>query len=457
MTTFNNILETIGNTPIVRINKLAQNVSSTIYAKMESMNPGGSIKDRIGKFIIEKAEKSGELKPGGTVIEATSGNTGVGLAITSAIKGYKTIFVMPDKMSQEKIRNLRTFGARVIITPTDVAPEDPKSYYSVAKRIVDETKNSFYSNQYYNPANPQTHYEITGPEIWKQMGDKLTTLVCGMGTGGTISGIGKYLKEKNPKIKVAGVDPIGSLYYEYFKTKKMGQAKPYKIEGIGEDILPGNMDFKVVDEVVQVTDKESFLATRNLVTQEGMFVGGSSGAALMGAIKYAKTLKQPEQILVIFPDAGDRYLSKIFNDNWLKEYGFLESKVDLGLVRDLITHMGPQKIITAQKTNSMLDVIRTMREHGFSQLPVMDKGNKLLGIVTEADLLHHVVDHNHKADDPVERMLSKNFAQASLDESVENISEDIDNNKFVVVYEGDTLHAIITKIDLLSYYSKRLK
>ena len=277
-----------------------------------------------------------------------------------------------------------------------------------------------------------------------------------MGTGGTISGAGKYLKEKNKKIQIVGVDPVGSIYLEYFKTKKMGEAKSYKIEGIGEDILPTTMHFEVVDDVVQVTDKEAFQMTRKLVTQEGLFVGGSSGAAVCGAIKYAQKIDSEKNIIVLLPDSGDRYLSKIFNDDWMRENGFLESKVELGLVRDILENMEYPEVFTAKKKDTLQTIITTFRERGFSQIPVLD-GKKLLGIVTEADLLHHLVDHHHKADDPIEKMITKNFYQVSLDETVQKVADIIDQNKFVVVYESDKIHGLITKIDLLSYYSKRLK
>lgn len=441
---------------MVRINRLAEHLDSHIYAKVESLNPGGSVKDRIGEYIIDEAEKKGLLKPGGTIVEATSGNTGFGLAIVAAVRGYKTIFVMPDKMSHEKIQNLRAFGAKVIITPTDVAPEDPRSYYNVSKRLALETPNSFYANQYQNPQNPKAHYETTGPEIWKQTEGKINAFICGMGTGGTISGIGKFLKEKNPKIKIIGIDPMGSLYYEYFKTKEMGEAHSYKIEGIGEDFLPGTMDFKYVDDVIQVTDKEAFQMTRQLVTKEGMFVGGSSGAAMAGALKYARTLKKPEDIVVLLPDSGDRYLSKIFNDDWMRENGFLEGRINLGTARDILDHTGSGKIIVAQKSAKVLDLIRLMKEHSISQIPVTE-GTKLLGLVTESELLHYLLDKAHKAQDSIEPVISRNFEQISLDENVDTISGHIENGKVSVVYENNKIHGIITKIDLLSYYSGKLK
>ncbi len=456
MPVFKNILETVGDTPIVRLNHVTEHIESNIYAKLEYFNPGGSVKDRIGTYIIDDAEKKGLLKPGGTVVEATSGNTGFGLAIVAAVRGYKTVFVMPDKMSHEKIQNLRAFGAKVIITPTDVEPEDPRSYYKVSKRIAEETPGAYYANQYHNPQNPKAHYETSGPEIWEQMKGKMDAFVCGMGTGGTISGIGRYLKEKNPKIKIVGIDPQGSIFTEYFKTKKMGTAHSYKIEGIGEDFLPTTMDFKYVDDVVQVTDKEALLMTRQLVTREGIFSGGSSGAAIVGAIKYAKNLKKPEEIVVLLPDSGDRYLSKIFNDDWMRENGFLEGKFDLGTARDILQQTGIQKIIVTERNAKIIDIIRLMREHGISQVPVAEN-NKILGVVSEAELLHYLLEKTHKADDPIDTIVSKNYSQVSLDESVDTISTYIEDNKVVLVYEGSKIHGVITKIDLLQYYSKKLK
>lgn len=452
-----NILGTIGHTPLIRIHHLAQHVKSNIYAKIESLNPGGSIKDRIAPFIIDDAEKRGLLKPGGTIVEATSGNTGFGLAIVAAVRGYKTIFVMPDKMSQEKIQNLRAFGARVIITPTNVPPEDPRSYYSVSRRIAEETPHAFYSDQYHNPQNPKAHYETTGPEIWEQTEGKMDAFVCGLGTGGTVSGIGRYLKERNPKIKVVGADPIGSIYYEYFRTQKMTTPHPYKIEGIGEDFLPGTIDFQYIDEVIQVTDKASLQMTRKLLTKEGMFVGGSSGAALVGALTYAESLKTPQEIVVIFPDSGDRYLSKVFNDDWMRESGFLDDRIEHGTARDILQEKKEvEKIITTSKNASVIDIIRLMKEHGISQIPIIE-GKEILGIVTEAEVLHYLLDAMHKAQDSIEPILSQQFEKISFDEPLNSISDHIEKQKTLIVFESGKIEGIITKIDLLSYYSRKLK
>lgn len=313
------ILDAIGNTPLVRLSALGKGLRAKIYAKLEFMNPGGSIKDRIAVKMVAEAEKEGFLEPGGTIIEATSGNTGLGLAIVAAAKGYKSVFVMPDKMSREKISLLRSFGAEVVITPTDVEPDDPRSYYCVASRLAKERPNAFFANQYANMANPRAHYETTGPEIWEQSNGMVTAFVAGMGTGGTISGAGRFLKGKRPDIKVLGVDPIGSLYYDYFTSGLLTRPHTYKVEGIGEDFLPATMDFGCVDEVLRVSDEEAFYWTRRLVKLEGMFAGGSSGAAVAAALRYARRLSETDLVVVILPDSGDRYLSKLFSDEWLKE------------------------------------------------------------------------------------------------------------------------------------------
>ncbi|OGF26512.1 cystathionine beta-synthase [Candidatus Falkowbacteria bacterium RIFOXYA2_FULL_47_9] len=322
---YQNILETIGNTPLVKINKLNPNPKVLMAVKLEFLNPGGSIKDRIGSYLVAKAEKEGKLKKGGTIVEGTSGNTGVGLALVAAVKGYKTIFTMPDKMSEEKINLLRAYGAKVVITPTAVSPDDPRSYYKVSDKLADQP-GAYKPDQYNNQANPEAHYRTTGPEIWEQTQGKVTHIVAGMGTGGTISGIAKYLKEKNPKIKIIGVDPVGSIFYEYYKTGKIPKLfKTYKVEGVGEDFLPKTMNFSVVDEIITVSDKDSFITARALSKKEGILSGGSSGMALFAAKKVVKKLKRG-LIVVILPDSGKNYLSKIFNDEWMINCGFLSKK-----------------------------------------------------------------------------------------------------------------------------------
>src|SRR6476661_2908440 len=336
----NNVMEAIGNTPLIRINKLARGIRANVLAKVEFFNPGGSVKDRIGPAMIDDAEKRGELKPGGTIVEATSGNTGVGLAIAAALKGYKTIFVMPDKMSNEKILLLRAYGAKVVITPTAVAPNDPRSYYEVAKRFARETPKAILANQYHNPDNPLTHEMTTGPEIWNQTDGRVTDVIIGMGTGGTISGVGHYLKRMNPNIKIVGVDIEGSILTEIWQNKgkipEGAYPKTYKVEGIGEDFLPSATDISVVDWIERAGDRESFLWARQLVRQEGIFAGGSSGSALAGAMKYCRKLSGDRLPVVIFPDSGSRYLSKFYDDKWMREFGFLSMEFGETTLSDLL-------------------------------------------------------------------------------------------------------------------------
>src|SRR3954462_3815111 len=361
-----NILEAIGRTPIVKLQKVARHVAADIYVKCEYLNPGGSMKDRVAVSIITDAERRGVLGPGGTIVEATSGNTGMGLALVAALRGYACVFVMPDKMSPEKVAGLRAFGGRVVICPTAVEPEDPRSYYQTAKRIVAETPGAFYANQYHNPANPDAHYSSTAPEIWEQTNGEVDVFVAGMGTGGTFSGCGRFFKEKKPGFRLVGIDPIASLYYEFVKTGRMTRPFAYYVEGIGEDFLPSTMNLRFGDEMVRVEDKECFLMTRELVRQEGLFVGGSSGAAGAGAIKYAEAHpsedNRRQNILVLLPDGAQKYLSKIFDDKWMREYGFLDEPDPLGTVAELLRSKKARPLLTTRKGERVRDVIALMRD-----------------------------------------------------------------------------------------------
>jgi len=452
------ILSTVGNTPLVQLNAVTRGVQATVLAKAEFLNPGGSVKDRVGMAIVEEAERRGDLKPGGTIVEATSGNTGVGLAIAAAMKGYKCIFVMPDKMSDEKIRLLQAFGARVVITPTAVSPEDPRSYYSVSRKIAEETPNAVYANQYHNPVNPLVHYRTTGPEIWRQTGGKIDVFVAGLGTGGTISGTGKYLKEQNPHVRVVGADPVGSLYYEYFKTGKLGAAHTYTVEGIGEDFLPSTMDFGVVDDVVQVSDQESFLIARRLVKEEALFVGGSSGTAVAAALRYAKDLPEGTTVVVILPDSGSRYLSKFLNDDWMRQNRFLESELVEGTVQDVLRIKRRAKLITVTSEDRMMDVINTLKKHNISQVPVIDKG-ELMGMITEVDLLNHMVhEAPHQPDETIaELVTTEHMEVVGPRTSLEALSEIFARGHVAVVLEGQDIAGIVAKIDLIDFLAAGVK
>jgi cystathionine beta-synthase len=445
-----NITEAVGHTPIVRLNRVAKDVAAEVYVKCEFLNPGGSHKDRLARNMLRRAEEGG-LKPGGTIVEATSGNTGASLALYAAVRGYKCVFVMPDKMSQEKISNLRAFGAKVVVCPTAVEPDDPRSYYQVAKRISAETPNCFYANQYHNPANPEAHYVSTGPEIWEQTGGEIDVFVAGLGTGGTISGTGKFLKEKKPGIKLVGVDPVGSLYYDFVKTGRITKPFSYKVEGIGEDFFPTTMNLKILDDIVRVDDKECFLMTRDLTRLEGLFVGGSGGAAVAGAIKWAAEHGKPGmRVLVFLCDAGQKYVSKIFNDDWMRENGFLEDQPGLGTVRDLLGARYRKKIVTVSTKSTVREAIDALKAQNISQLPILD-GGKLRGIVQEVDLLRHLVSGKKTLDSPVGDLAEGDYATVTPDTKIELLQNALSDAKVAMVTEGEELVGIVAKIDLIDY------
>ncbi len=449
---YQNILELIGDTPIMKLQKVTQGLPTDLYVKIEYFNPGASVKDRIAVHIINEAEKKGLLKPGGTIVEATSGNTGMGLALVAAVRGYKAIFVMPDKMSNEKISALRAFGAKVVVTPTDVEPEDPRSYYCVSRRIAEETPNAFYANQYHNPDIPQSHYLSTGPEIWNQTEGKVTAFIAGLGTGGTITGTARYLKEKNPNIKIIGIDPIGSIYKELFDTGKMGTAHSYKVEGVGEDFLPSTIDLKMIDEVIQVTDKESMSMTRALARREGLFVGGSCGFAVAGAVKWAQKQKGKEFPVVLLPDSGSRYLSKIFNDDWMRENGFLDEPEiyvsDLYKSRPLVS-------TTSEATGS--ECINLLKKHSISQLPVLKKDGSLEGIITESDLLLALGKDPERGARTIKDLVVRQVETVGLGDPLRKVQEFLKKDYVpIIVHEGKVL-GVVTKIDVLDFFVEKAR
>ncbi len=458
---YDSVIDAIGNTPIVRLNKVAAGTKANVFAKLEFTNPGGSVKDRIGWYLIEDAEQRGTLKPGGTIIEGTSGNTGVGLAIAAAIKGYNCIFILPDKMSQEKIKHLRAFGAQVIVTPTAVEPDDPRSYYSVSRRMAVETPNSLYIDQYNNLANRQYHFEYTGPEILRQMPD-IDVFVAGIGTGGTITGTGKYLKENKPGVEIIAVDPIGSIVYDTFKfgVPKTG-AEMYLIEGIGEDFIPGNYDFDQIDDMVQVADKESFLMTRKLLTSEGIYSGVSSGSAFVGAMRWLEQQGERmdgKNVVIIFPDSGDRYTSKVYADDWMREAGFLESKV--GTVRDLMQHlaMEPGHIVMAKPTDAISAIIGQLSEADISQIPVTDENGWIKGIVRESTILKAIFNNQVHVTDSIDSLVDTSIEFVTPGHSIDRISKLVTEGKVPLITDpddGDNLLGIITDIDLLNYLGSR--
>ena len=445
------ILDLVGNTPLVRLHKVTAGFRPTILAKLEELNPGGSVKDRIGLVMVEDAERTGKLRPGGTIIEPTSGNTGHGLAMVAAIKGYKMIFVMPDKMSAEKISLLRAYGAEVVVCPTNVERESPQSYYSVADRLAREIPGAFQPNQYFNPRNPEAHYATTGPEIWDQTEGRIDVFVAGMGTGGTISGVARYLKERKPSVHIVGADPEGSLY--------SGPIAPYKVEGVGEDFIPGTMDIDIVDQIVQVTDKESFMAARRLAREEGILVGGSSGLALHAALVVAREREADDVIVVLFPDTGRNYLSKLFNDEWMRQNGYLARLGAVRIQEVLDSHpKGLPQLVTVEAARSVGEAIDLMQRYGISQLPVVEESNGrgVVGTLQERTLLDRVYRDPAVVTTAVSAAMDPPMSQVAVDSSLDDAFEPLlRGEQAVLVVQNEQPVAVITRADLLEFVAHR--
>src|SRR4051794_14300314 len=441
------ILETIGDTPMVRLSRLEPDLRCPLVAKMEVFNPGGSIKDRVALRMIEAAERDGRLRPGGTIIEPTSGNTGTGLAIAARLKGYRVIAVMPDKMSKEKIDLLRAYGAEVVVCPTNVDPDSPEAYYRVADRLTAEIPGAFQPNQYANPANPQTHVDWTGPEIWRQTGGRITHLVAGVGTGGTITGCARYLKERNPDLQIIGADPVGSIY-------SSAEVKPYLVEGVGEDFWPETFDPSVVDRYVTVSDKESFLMTRRLARAEGLLVGGSCGLAVHAALVVAREVEDPEAIVVvILPDGGRAYLSKVFNDAWMAQHGFLPRSTDqtVGeLLKDKHGHEEMPPLVVVRGDQPVRDAVALFHEHRVSQLPVVSADGEVVGSVGERGLLKHAIGDAAVLDDRVEGLMEPPFPDVTTEDAVRDAVELLAGDwQALTVTEDGRPVGIVTRSDLL--------
>lgn len=450
MTYCKNILETIGNTPLVKLNAIPREIPALVLAKIETFNPGNSIKDRMALKMIEDAERSGKLKPGGTIIEGTSGNTGMGLAIAAIIKGYHCIFTTTDKQSKEKVDALKAFGAEVIVCPTNVDPEDPRSYYSVSSRLEKEVPNSWKPNQYDNPSNAQAHYETTGPEIWKQTEGKITHLVVGVGTGGTICGTARYLKEKNPDVKVWGIDTYGSVFKKYKETGifDKNEIYPYITEGIGEDFLPQNVDFSLIDLFEKVTDKDAAVMTRRIAREEGIFAGNSAGSALAGLMQLSGLLKPSDVVVVIFHDHGTRYLGKMFNDEWMRQKGFIDKK---GLTaKDVLSGVGVLSLFTLPSETTVSEAIRMMGERDISQVPVTQDG-RIVGALSESGLFRHLVGSPERRSEPIAHFMEPAFPFVDISTSLESLSTMItEANPAVLVRDFKTdQNFILTRHDIL--------
>jgi cystathionine beta-synthase len=446
---YENVLGLVGHTPLVKLNRLNKGLKPLILAKMENLNPGFSVKDRIGISMIEAAERAGLLKPGGTIVEATSGNTGIGLAIAASVRGYKCIFVMTDKASVEKSRYLKALGADVVITPVSAKPGTPDHYVSTARRIAAETPNSFYPDQYSHPANPEAHYRTTGPELWEQTEGKITHFVSGIGTGGTISGTGRFLKEKNPTIRIIGADPFGSIYKTYKDTGKIPEATPYLVEGIGQEVLPANAHMQYVDEVLNISDRDSFETARQLGRVEGVFCGGSTGTNCAAALRVARDLDKDAVIVFIVCDTGEHYLSKFHSDEWMKEKRLLEpQKITAGLICETKGARSPKALVTVAPNESVAAALAKMNETGLTQIPVLEDG-KSVGSLREAHLLSKAFNQRDLLEAPVGEVMDKSFPIVDVDDDVNLVTRKLRTNPAVLIEEYGRITGIITRHDML--------
>ncbi|HST52532.1 MAG TPA: cysteine synthase [Pyrinomonadaceae bacterium] len=444
-----NVLQLIGGTPLVRLNRMTEGIRATVLAKMESLNPGYSVKDRIGVSMIEAAEREGTLKPGGTIVEATSGNTGIGLALAAAVKGYRCIFVMTEKASVEKVRYLKALGADVVVVPATAKPGTPEHYVETARRIARETPNSFYPDQYSNPNNPEAHYRTTGPELWEQTGGRITHFVAGLGTGGTISGTGRFLKERNPNIRVVGADPYGSVFKTYKETGRTHEVTPYLVEGIGQEVVPENVHMKYVDEIINVTDRDSFELSRQLGRKEGIFCGGSTGTNLAAALKVARDLDESGIVVFIVCDTGEHYLTKHHSDEWLKEKRLLEpQKMTAGLISGTKAAGERPRILSVPPTETVADALAQMDKHGVTQMPVIEEG-KSVGSLRENRLLAKVLGDRDLLSSPVGELMEPAFPVVDVDASSAEVTRHLRRSPAVLVEEFGRITGIITRHDML--------
>jgi cystathionine beta-synthase len=445
------VIDAVGGTPLVRLRVVSRGLPCPVLAKLEFFNPGGSVKDRIALAMVETAEREGRLKPGGTIVECTSGNTGLGLAMVAAVRGYKSVFCMPDKVSNEKVNLLKSFGAEVLLSPTAVEPDHPDSYYSVARRVEKERPGAYLTNQYHNPANPQAHYASTGPELWEQTGGRITHFVAGMGTGGTISGTAKFLKEKNPAVRVIGADPVGSILKHYKETGEMGEAHTYKIEGVGEDFIPGAMDFSVIDEVISCSDRDGLNLTRRLAREEAIFVGGSSGMATWVAIEVARRAKPGDLVVVLLPDTGERYLSKVHNDEWMRDNHLLDPTVTH--VSDLIGSRNRTlpALLSVDSGAPLRKALALVEQHNVSQVPVF-RGNEVVGTLYDSEILKRVLADGAALDRPVDELMDASLPVVAVDAPVGDVTKLLAaRNSAVLVRQNGSVVGILTRFDMLQF------